>query len=172
MRRTIIIVLLRSPVVTYIRWTTVIARPSATVWRKAPVVVIGPSIVVEASTVRAPAPLSHPLAVLIMRLVHSVGIPFVIIRQQIAERLPISLRRVDRSTGRRVVVRAGITPIRRLWLHSLRIGRSISAQGISRRPWRTGPQADSKTTTVGIYDLFSRSIPELRDIRMIVGILL
>ena len=108
-------------------------------------------------------------------LVHvscTVEIPFVIIRPQFAEWGLISTQRVERRMGRGVDVRTRITPLwrrRQLLLHPLHIRRSISAQGasrrkngVSKRPWMTGTQADSKTTTVGIYDLSSRSIPELR----------
>jgi hypothetical protein len=137
---------------------------------------------VEASMVsQAPASLSHPLAVLFMCLVHSVKTPFVIIRPHFAQWWLISTRRV--RTGSRVDVRTGITPLwrrRQQLLHPLRIRRDISAQGasrrkggVSKRPWRTGTQAD-RNTTVGIYDLSSRSIPELRGSRVkrVVGILL
>jgi hypothetical protein len=138
---------------------------------------------VEASMVsQAPASLSHPRAVLFMCLVHSVETPFVIILPHFAQWWLISTRRV--RMGRRVDVRTGITPLwrrRRQQLHPLRIRRDISAQGasrrkggVSKRPWRTGTQADRNTTTVGIYDLSSRSIPELRGSRVkrVVGILL
>jgi hypothetical protein len=186
MMKTTIIVLWRTPVVTYMRWTTVVARTSATVWRKATVIIEGSSIKVEASTVSVvPGPFSHPLAVLFTCLVYSVGIPFMIIRPHFAERWPISIRRVDRRTSRWVVVRTGITPLwrrKQLWLHPLHIGQDITAQGVSQRKsgifvksWRrTGPQAGSSTTTVGIYDLFSRRIPELRGIwvERVIGILL
>jgi hypothetical protein len=67
-------------------WAPVVARTSATVWREAPVIVKGPPIIVEASVVsQAPASLSHPLAVLFTCLVHSIEIPFVIIRPHFAE---------------------------------------------------------------------------------------
>jgi hypothetical protein len=122
---------------------------------------------------------------LFMCLVHSVEIPFVIIRPHFAKRWSIPIRRIDKLTGRRSVVRTGITPLwrsKQLWLHPLCIGRNITAWGVLRRksrvfmkPWsRTGPQANSNATTVGVYDLFSRNILELRGNRMkrAVGILL
>jgi hypothetical protein len=93
-------------------WTPVVARTSATVWREAPVIIKGSSIMVEASMVRqAPASLPHPLAVLFMCLVHSVEILFVIIWPHFAEWWLISTRRVERRTGRRFDVRTRITPL-------------------------------------------------------------
>jgi hypothetical protein len=91
--------------------TPVVARTLATVWREAPVIIKGSSIMVEASMVsQAPALLSHPIAVSFMCLVHSVEIPFVIIRPHFAQWWLIPTRRVER-TGRRVDVRTGITPL-------------------------------------------------------------
>ena len=108
---------------------------------------------------------------------YSVEIPFVIIRPQFAEWGLISTRRVEIRTGRRVDVRTRIyaslekkaTTVASVAYPS----EHLDAGGLAEIKLES-LQADSKTTTVGIYDLSSKSIPELRGSRVkrAVGILL